>query len=429
MTRLLIRNGRLVDPSQGIDGGMDLLIEDGRVAACEERLDAPHDAEILDAGGQVVAPGFIDLHVHLGEPGLEYRETVATACRAAVAGGFTAVCASPDTLPATDDPAMVRFVTERAEAVGLARVYPVGALSRGLDGAELAEMGEMVREGAVAIGDDGRAVANGLLMRRGLEYARSFGVAVMVHAETPDLADGGVMHEGAVSTRIGLRGNPSSAEVAAVARDLVLTELTGGRLHLSRLSTSRALESVRAAKRQGLAVTCDVTAHHLALVDEDVASGSYHPDWKTTPPLRSVGDRAAIRAAIADGTVDAICSDHRSIHADEKERDFSEAPAGIAGIETAVGVAIDELIYGEIIDVMRLVRLFSTGPAQALGLPGGTLEVGAVADVTVLDLRARWTVDPARFSSRCRNTPFAGRTLKGAPAATVVGGKVVWHSS
>jgi dihydroorotase len=426
--RLLIRNGRVVDPSQGLDQGMDVLLEDGRVAALGERLDAPAKAKVLDAAGMVVAPGFIDLHTHLREPGFEHKETIESGCRAAVAGGFTAVCCMPDTDPVNDDPAVTSFILKRAEQVGLARVYPVGAVSVGLEGEEMAEIGEMVGAGAVAVSDDRQPVANAQLFRRVLEYARSFGVPVAAHEEDLNLSDGGSMHEGAVSTRIGLRGIPTSAEEVMVARDVLLTEITSGRLHICHLSTSTALDLVRTAKQRGLAVSCEVAAHQFVLTDEDVAGASYDPNWKTNPPLRSAAEVESILQAIYDGTVDAIVSDHEPHHADEKELDFSEAPFGVVGLETAVPLALDRLVHGRVIGLMQLVRLMSTKPAEIFSLPGGSLREGAPADITVLDLRALRTVDPSKFQSRSSNTPFADMRLKGWPAATIVGGEIVWQA-
>jgi dihydroorotase len=426
--RLLIRNGRVVDPSQGLDQGLDVLIENGTVAALGERLDPPAKTKVLDAAGLVVAPGFIDLHAHLREPGFEHKETIESACRAAVAGGFTAVCCMADTDPVNDDPAVTSFILKRAEQVGLARVYPVGALSVGLEGEEMAEIGEMVGAGAVAISDDCRPVANAQLFRRALEYARSFDVPVAAHEEDLDLSDDGSMHEGAVSTRIGLRGMPTSAEEVMVARDVLLAELTGGRLHLCHVSTSTALDLVRTAKQRGLAVSCEVAAHQFVLTDEDVAAANYDPNWKTNPPLRSASEVESILQAIYDGTVDAIVSDHEPHHADEKELDFSDAPFGIVGLETAVPLALDRLVHGRVIGLMQLVRLMSTRPAEVFSLPGGSLREGALADVTILDLRALRTVDPSKFQSRSSNTPFADMRLKGWPAATIVGGNIVWQA-
>jgi dihydroorotase len=426
--RLLIRNGRVVDPSQGLDQGMDVLIEDGVISAISERLTAPARTKILDAAGLVVAPGFIDLHTHLREPGFEHKETIASGCRAAVAGGFTAVCAMPDTQPVNDDPSVTAFILRRGEQAGLARVYPVGAVSKGLDGEAMAEIGEMVEAGAVAVTDNHKPIRNSQLFRRALEYARSFDIPVLAHEEDLELSDGGAMHEGRVSTRIGLRGIPTSAEDVMVARDVLLAELTGGRLHLCHLSTSTSLDLVRTAKSRGLAVSCEVAAHQFILTDEDVAGAGYDPNWKTNPPLRSASDVEAILQAVYDGTVDAIVSDHEPHHADEKEHDFAEAPFGIVGLETAVPLALNRLVHGRVIGLMQLVRLMSTRPAEIFGLPGGTLREGAPADITVLDLRALKNVDPMSFKSKSRNTPFTGMRLKGWPSATIVGGEIVWKA-
>ncbi len=428
MQRLLIRNGRVVDPSQGLDQGMDVLLEDGCIASVGEKLDVPADVTVFDAAGLVVAPGFIDLHAHLREPGQEYKETIASGCLAAVAGGFTALCCMADTDPVNDDPSVTEFIRKRAEQTALARVYPVGALSKGIEGEELAEIGEMVAAGAVAISDDHRPVANAQLFRRALEYARSFDVPVAAHEEDLFLSDNGSMHEGSVSTRIGMRGIPSTAEEVMVARDVLLAELTGGRLHLNHLSTTVALDLVRLAKRRKLDVSCDVAAHQFVLTDEDVAGANYDPNWKTNPPLRSSAEVEAIMQAIYDGTVDAIVSDHEPHHADDKEHDFSQAPFGISSLETAVPLALDRLVHGRVIGLMQLVRLMSTGPAEIYNLPGGGLEEGSAADITILDLRTLQTVDPNRFRSKARNTPFSGMRLKGWPVATIVGGEMVWKA-
>ncbi len=335
----------------------------------------------------------------------------------------------PDTRPTNDEPALTRFIRERAEEVRLGRLYPIGAVSKGRAGEALAEIGEMVEEGAVAVSDGDRPVENAQLLRRALEYCRSFDIPVMGFPEDPRLSDGGVMHEGAASTRIGLRGIPAIAEHVVVARDLLVAKTAGGRLHLASLSTGQSLSQVRTAKHDGVAVTCDVSPHHFVLTDEDVASSTYDPNYKINPPLRPASDVDAVLQSIYDGTVDAISSAHAPHHADEKELDFADAPFGIVGLETAVGLAIDRLIHGKVIGVSQLVRLFSTGPAEVLGLPGGSLKVGDPADVTLLDLRRRWTVDPTAFRSKARNTPFAGRRIKGAPAATIVGGRIVWQAA
>lgn len=429
MSRLLIRNGRVVDPSQGLDDGMDLLLEDGVVAALAEKIDVPVETPVLDAAGLIVAPGFIDLHAHLCEPGQEHRETIATASAAAAAGGFTALCAMPDTDPVNDGPSVTGFIRERAADVGLVRVYPIGAISHGLGGSELAEIGEMVRAGAVAVSDADRPIANAMLMRRILEYACSFNIPVAVHTEDPDLAANGVMHEGTVSTRIGLHGMPAAAEEVVVARDLLLAELTGGRLHLCHLSTARSLELVRRARERGVSVSCEVGVAHFMLTDDAVADANYNPNWKLNPPLRPPWDTEGVLQGLYDGTVDAIVSDHMPRHQDEKDLDFADAPFGIVGLETTVPIALERLVHGRVIGIGQLVRLLSTGPARIFGLPGGSLRVGTPADVTVLGLRSRRRIDPTKFRSKARNTPFAGLEVRGGPVATIVGGRVVWRSS
>lgn len=427
MSRLLIRNGRVVDPAQGIDQGMDVLLADGRVEDLGERLDLPSDTPTLEAAGHVVAPGFIDLAAHLREPGFEHKETIASGCRAAVAGGFTAVCSTADTNPVNDDPSVTRFIRERAEDVDLARVFPLGAVTRNLDGEELAEIGEMTREGIVAVGDAGRPITNSLLMRRALEYARSFDIPVAVHPEDPGLSDRGLMHEGAVSTRIGLRGMSSAAEEVVIARDLALAKTTKCRLHIRHVSTTAGLALIRTAKNDGVRVTCDVAPYNFCLTDQDVADATYDPNWKTNPPMRSAEDVEAVKQALRDGTVDAIVSDHQPHHQDDKELDFSEAPFGIVGLETAVSLAIDRLLHTKALDIGQLVQRMSTGPAEAFNVPGGSLKRGEPGDVTILDLKRRITVDPTRFQSKSRNTPFTGWELCGAPVATIVGGRIVWQ--
>lgn len=425
MSRLLVRNGRVIDPVQGIDESMDILIEDGRIAKLARGIKGA-DAPELDVEGLVVAPGFIDLHSHLREPGYEYKETIETGCLAAAAGGFTAVCCMANTNPVNDEPAVTRYIMEKANRAGAVKVYPIGALSKGCKGEELAEIGEMVQAGAVAISDSPNPVANSLLMRRALEYCLSFDVPMIVHPQDELLSDRGAMHEGRVSTRIGLRGMPAAAEEAFVARDILLAEFTGGRLHLGHLSTAGSVEAIRAAKARGSRVTCEVSAHHFSLTDEDVAASNYDPQWKMNPPLRTDDDLRAIIEGIADGTIDAIVSDHAPHHQDEKEMDFADAPFGISALETAVSLALDRLVRPGVIDVSALVRLMSVTPATIVGVPGGSLAEGAPGDLTVLDLERSVTVDPALFVSKGRNTPFGGVTLQGGPAATVVGGRVVW---
>jgi dihydroorotase len=426
VSRLLIKHARVVDPSQRLDAGLDILIADGKIARLAERI-TERDVEVLDATGLVAAPGFIDIHAHLREPGFEYKETIASGAAAAVAGGFTAVCCMPNTKPVNDNAAVTEFIRARAAEAGLARVYPIGAVSKGLEGTELAEIGEMVRAGAVAFSDDGMPVHNAYLMRRVLEYARLFKVPVVDHCEDRDLVAGGVMHEGAVATRLGLRGIPAAAEEVAVARDCVLAELAGGRLHVAHLSTSGALERVRAAKSRGAEVTCEATPHHLALTDQAVADSEYDTDTKMNPPLRSADHVEALVGGVLDGGVDCLATDHAPHHADEKALEFDRAPFGIVGLETAVPVTYDLLVRRHKLPLARFVALWSSNPARVFGLPGGTLKPGSTADITLLDLEARLTVNPDRFRSAARNTPFAGQRLKGWPAATLVGGKVVWR--
>jgi dihydroorotase len=426
VSRLLIRHARVVDPSQRLDAGLDLLVVDGKIARLAERIEDA-EAEVLDATRLVAAPGFIDLHVHLREPGFEYKETVASGSAAAVAGGFTAVCCMPNTQPVNDNAALTEFIRSRAAEAALCRVYPVGAVSKGLAGEELAEMGEMVRAGAVAFSDDGKPVASAYLMRRALEYAQLFGTPVVDHCEDPSLAARGVMHEGDVATRLGLRGIPAAAEEIMVARDVILAGMTGGRVHVAHLSTAGSLDRVREAKDRGLQVTCEATPHHLALTDEAVAASGYDTNTKMNPPLRSADHVEALLAGVADGTVDCLATDHAPHHADEKLQEFDLAPFGVVGLETALPVTYDLLVRRRKLPLRLFVALWSTNPARVFGLPGGTLKPGTPADITLFDPDARRAVDPGRFRSLSRNTPFAGQKLRGWPAATIVGGRVVWQ--
>ena len=425
--RLLITNGYLIDPTQGVNAGRDLLIEDGRVAALLGRGEArPEGAEVFDATGLVVAPGFVDLHTHLREPGQEYKETIESGAAAAVAGGFTSVCAMPNTDPVNDNPAVTSFVIERGQEAGLANVFPVGAITKGSKGEELAEMGEMKRAGIVAVTDDGRPVPSPGLMRRALEYARGFDLTVMDHCDDKSLAAGGVMHEGEWSLRLGLRGAPALAEESDAARDCALAGMTGARLHLAHVSTRGAVEAVRRAKERGLEVTCEVAPHHWALSDEAVAG--YDTNTKMNPPLRSREHVEAVVEAIADGTVDAIATDHAPHHSDEKDLEYDQAPFGITGLETAVGLALDLLVRRGVIGLERLVELCSVNPARIFRLDGrGSLRPGSWGDVTILDPGLRWTFDVKRSKSKSRNTPFDGWTMRGAAVATVVAGRIVYR--
>jgi dihydroorotase len=422
---LLLRGGRLVDPSTGLDQVADLLIVEGRVADHGTTLSAPDDAEHVDASGMIVCPGLIDVHVHLREPGYEHKETIATGARAALAGGFTAVCAMPNTDPAVDDPATVGFVLAAGARARAARVYPVGAVTVRQEGERLTEVGEMVLAGAVAISDDGLPVGDPAIMRAALEYALTFDIPVASHCEEKNLSRDGSMNEGLVATRLGLRGIPNAAEDAMIARDLILAELTGGRLHVQHVSTRLGVAMIRAAKARGVRVTAEATPHHFTLTDESVIG--YRTDAKVNPPLRSPADRGAVREGVADGTLDVIATDHAPHHYDEKEQAFEDAPFGLVGLETALGLAWTELVAPGLIDVPTLVDRMSCAPARAMNLPGGTLATRAVADVTVFDPQHEWSVDPARFVSKSRNTPFTGRRLVAAPVMTIVDGEVRWR--
>ena len=419
---LLLRGGRVIDPGRGMDGVADVLVADGKVAAVGPGLPTPEGADVRDVRGLVVAPGLVDVHVHLREPGNEDEETVASGARAAVAGGFTAVCAMPNTDPVTDNQAAVGFIVRQSVRAGLARVYPIGAVSVGQMGERLAEFGEMVGAGAVAVSDDGRPVVSGHLMRTALEYARTFGIPVADHCEEPTLAAGGAMHEGLVSTRLGLKGIPSAAEEIMVARDLLLAEHTGGHVHLCHMSTRGSVELIRHAKARGVRASAEVTPHHLTLTD--AACEGYDTHAKMNPPLREAADVAALREALKDGTIDCIASDHAPHAYDEKEAAFDDAPFGIVGLETAFGVAHTELVLGGVLTLPELVARMSAIPAALFHLPGGSLAPGVVADICVLDVVTPWVVRSADFHSKSRNTPFANRDLVGRAVLTLVAGRV-----
>jgi dihydroorotase len=421
---ILIRGGRIIDPSRGADEVADLFLVDGKVQASGRDLGHPDDAQVLNAGGRVVAPGLIDLHVHLREPGQEDLETVATGAMAAAAGGFSAVCAMPNTDPVTDNQAAVGFIVSQAQRAAKARVYPIGAVSLGQKGQQLAEFGEPVGAGAVAVSDDGKPVVSSHLMRTALEYARTFGIPVADHCEDPTLAEGGAMHEGLVATRLGLKGVPAAAEEIMVARDILLAELTGGHVHLCHLSTRGSVELIRRAKEKGLRVTAEACPHHFTLTHE--ACEGYNTHAKMNPPLREPEDREAIRQALRDGTIDVICTDHAPHHYDAKEREFDDAPNGIIGLETALGLAISELVESGLLSLPELVSRMSLMPARIFGLQGGSLAPGSPADVVVFDPAAEWTVRPEEFYSKSRNTPFAGRRLRGRAETTIVRGQVVF---
>lgn len=423
--RLLIANGYLIDPTQGQNGGRNVFIEDGRVVGTLNHNDpVPEGAEVFDASGLIVAPGFIDMHTHLREPGQEYKETIATGAAAAIAGGWTSVCAMPNTDPINDSPSVTRFVIEQAERARLANVFPIGSITKEGKGAELAEMGEMKRAGIVAVSDDGRPIPTAGMMRRAMEYARGFGLTVVDHCEDRSLVAGGAMHEGHWSMLLGLRGMPAVAEEMDAVRDCALAELTGARVHLAHVSTRGAIAAVRRAKERGLDVTCEVTPHHWTLQDEAVEG--YDTNTKMSPPLRSSEHVAAIMAGLSDGTIDAIATDHAPHHADEKALEFDHAPFGITGLETAVGLALDRLVHKGIINLERLVELCSVNPAKIFNLEGrGTLRDGACGDVTIIDPDLNWTFDVQASKSKSRNTPFDNWTMRGAAVATIVAGRIL----
>ena len=423
--KLFIANGYVVDPAQQINAGKNLLIEEGRIAGILDRSEpVPEGAQVLDATGLIVAPGFVDLHVHLREPGQEYKETIATGAAAAVAGGWTSICAMPNTDPVNDNPAVTRFVIEQAEKAQLANVFPIGAVTKASAGKELAEMGEMKMAGIVAVSDDGRAVPSAGMMRRAMEYARGFDLPVVDHCQDVSLSKGGVMHEGRWSLILGLRGMPAAAEEVDALRDCSLARLTDARVHLAHVSTLGAVEAVRRAKQAGLPVSCEVAPHHWTLTDEAVQS--YDTNTKMSPPLRSKEHIQALIEAMSDGTIDAIATDHAPHHADEKGLEFDEAPFGIIGLESAIGLAF-ELVHKGVISLERLIEMCSTNPARIFALKDrGTLARDAHADVTILDPECEWVFDVSRCKSKSRNTPFDGRRMTGAAVATIVGGRLVY---
>jgi dihydroorotase len=423
---IVLRGGTIVDPSQQLNEVGDLVVSDGAIAAVGRGVGRPDDAEEIDCTGLLVAPGFIDVHCHLREPGREDVETVATGARAAAAGGFTAVCAMPNTDPVTDNQAAVGFIVRQAQRAGAARVYPIGAISLRQEGKVLAEFGEMVGAGAVAVSDDGKPVASAQLMRTALEYARTFRIPVIDHCEEPTLAAGGAMNEGIVSAQLGLKGVPAEAEEIMVIRDILLARLTGGHVHLAHMSTGGSVELIRWGKERGIKVTAEVCPHHLSLTEESVRG--YNTNAKMNPPLRTPADVEALRDALKDGTIDLVATDHAPHHYDEKEREFADAPNGIVGLETALAVVVTNLVEKGYLNFSDLVERMSCAPARIFNLPGGSLKKGAVADITVFDPAAKWKVDPSQFLSKGRNTPYQGMTLVGRATCTIVGGSVVYRS-
>jgi len=424
MPQLLIKGGRVIDPASATDKLADVLIQDGAIAAVGAGL-AASGAEIFDAHGLIVTPGFIDMHVHLREPGFEHAETIETGARAAAAGGFTSICCMPNTLPANDNATVTSYIVERARKLAVTHVFPIGAITKNSAGEELSAIGSMKAAGIVAISDDGRPVMNARVMRRAMEFARSFDLPVIDHCEDLNLSAGGDMHEGFESVRLGLRGIPASSEDVMVARDILLAELTGARFHVAHISTRHAVAMVAFAKQRGLPVTCEVTPHHFALTDAGMRP--YDSNYKMKPPLRTACDAGALVEGIVAGAVDAIATDHAPHPGSEKMQEFERCPFGIIGLETALGLALEHLVHTGKISLARLVAMFTTGPAGVLHLDRGTLAVGAPADVTIFSADLEWTYDVNQSFSKSRNSPFDGHTFRGGPVATIVDGAVVWR--
>ncbi len=430
MPDLLVVGGTVLDPASGRNGPADVLVRDGRIHfvgdGASARAKASKDAELLDAKRRLVVPGLIDMHVHLREPGKEGVETIASGAAAAVAGGFTSVACMPNTDPAIDSEADISFIRLQAQKANLANVFPVGAITRGRRGEELAEMGQMSRAGAVAFTDDGNAVPTAGLLRRAMLYASMLGMPILEHCENPSLAADGVMNEGFVSTVLGLPGSPAEAEEITLARDIAIAHLTGGHLHAQHLSTAGSVDLVRRAKEQGIRVTAEVTPQHLTLTEEAVRG--YDPVFKVNPPLRTERDVAALREGLRGGVIDAVASDHAPHLWEEKELEFIYAPFGMIGLETSLGVLFTELVHTGEISFEQLLPALTVNPARILGLERGTLEAGSAADLTLIDPEREWTVEPERFFSRSENCPYRGKSLKGRAVITVVGGRVVYRA-
>lgn len=419
MRNLNIRNGRVIDPASGFDGIADIFIVDGRISH-----KAATGADVFDAAGLVVAPGFIDMHVHLREPGFEHAETIEMGSRAAAAGGFTTICCMPNTKPVNDNATVTSYIVERARKDAAVNVLPIGAITKGSAGEELAAIGSMKKAGIVAISDDGRPVMNARVMRRAMEFARSLDLPVIDHCEDLNLSAGGDMHEGAISTRLGLRGIPSCSEDVMVARDILLAEVTGARFHVAHISTRYAVAMVAFAKSKGLPVTCETTPHHFALTDAGLAD--YDSNYKMKPPLRCDHDVEAVIEGIVSGAIDVIATDHAPHAGSDKMQEFERCPFGIIGLETAIGLSVELLVQAGKISLPRMISLFTTGPAGVLKLDRGTLADGAPGDVTIFDPELSWTYDVNRSHSKSRNSPFDGRRFRGGPVATIVSGKIVW---
>jgi dihydroorotase len=425
MPALLIKNGRVIDPASGHDAVADVWIEDGVIKGVGANL-SPAGAEVFDATGLIVAPGFIDMHVHLREPGFEHSETIESGARAAAAGGFTSICPMPNTAPVNDSPTVTTYIIEKARRHAVVNVFPIGAITRGSVGEELAAIGSMRQAGAVAISDDGRPVMNAQLMRRAMEFARSFHMPVINHCEDLHLSAGGDMHEGAESVRLGLRGIPGSSEDVMVARDILLAEVTGARYHVAHISSRHSVEMVAFAKLKGLPVTSEATPHHLTLTDAGMIP--YDSNYKMKPPLRSASDVNAVVEGVVNGAIDAIATDHAPHAGSEKMQEFEKCPFGIIGLETALGVALEHLVHSGKIGLTRLIEMFTVNPARILSIPRGTLAAGAAGDVTIFSTDRQWTYDVNKSLSKSRNSPFDGVSFRGGPVATIVSGKIVWQA-
>ncbi len=423
---MLIRGGQVIDPGR-FNGSADVLIVDGKISAIDKKLQVKDEnLRVVDAKDYIVCPGFVDLHVHFREPGFEYKETIASGVASAVAGGFTAVCCMPNTKPVNDCQAVTDLILKQAERAHKARVYPIGAITKGSEGKELAEIGELYESGCVAISDDGRPVMNGFIMRRAMEYAKTFNLPVVDHCEDLHLTNGGSMHEGLVSTEMGIPGIPAAAEDVMVARNVALAEMTGARLHLAHVSTVGSVRSIREAKARGLPVTAEVCPHHFTLTDEAVRA--FNTNAKMNPPLRTNTDITAVREGLQDGTIDAIATDHAPHAVQEKELQFDEAPFGIVGLETALPLTL-RLVEEGVLSLEDAIAKLTKGPAQAFNLTDGTLSVGANADLVLIDPQQEWTIDPTKFHSKGRNTPFAGWQVKGKVMLTIVSGEIVFEDT
>ena len=425
MTTLLIKNGHVIDPANGKDGVFDLLIEKGKIAQVAKKISEPKGAEVVDAKGLTVVPGFVDVHVHLREPGQEYKETIATGTKAAAAGGFTSVCCMANTSPVNDNAAVTQSILESARKTASVNVFPIGSVTKNLDGIEMSEIGELKEAGCVALSDDGRTVKNAALYRKAMEYSKSFDLPVISHALCSDLMGKGVMNEGFVSTELGLTGIPHEAEDVIISRDIALAALTNCHVHIAHVSTARGVELIREAKKKKWPVSGEVTPHHFTLTDE--ACRSYDTNTKMAPPLRTREDIKAIEKALADGSIDVIATDHAPHSLSDKEVDFEQAPFGIIGLETAFPLSL-RLVQKGLIDLKRLVELLSVNPAKLMKIQRGTLSEGAVADVVILDLEKEWNYDVNQSFSKSRNTPFQGEKFKGAVVNTIVGGKLVFQN-